>query len=85
MAPTEYSQQFSAGFFARPCQHEYVRTVELSNLCSRDEATANWEGKKKKETNQNLFRIISKIHQYCLLLEGWLLNCTVTFSNVIWA
>lgn len=48
MAPTEYSQQFSAGFFARPCQHEYVRTVELSNLCSRDEATANWEGKKKK-------------------------------------
>lgn len=47
MALTEYSQQFSAGFFARPCQHEYVRTVELSNLCSRDEATANWEGGKK--------------------------------------
>lgn len=25
------------------CQHEYVRTVELSNLCSLDEATANGE------------------------------------------
>lgn len=55
MAPTEYSQQFSAGFFARPCQHEYVRTVELSNLCSRDEATANWEGKKeRKQTRTSL-------------------------------
>lgn len=59
MASYEYSQQFSAGFFARPCQHEYVRTVELSNLCSRDEATANC----KKETNQNLFRIMKKINQ----------------------
>lgn len=58
MAPFEYSQQFSAGVFARPCQHEYVRTVELSNLCSRDEATANC----KKKTNQNLFRIMSKIN-----------------------
>lgn len=63
MAPYEYSQQFSAGFFARPCQHEYVRTVELSNLCSRDEATANCKKKKKKETNQNLFRIMKKINQ----------------------
>lgn len=55
MALTEYSQQFSAGFFARPCQHEYVRTVELSNLCSRDEATANWEGgKKRKQTRTSL-------------------------------
>lgn len=55
VVPTEYSQQFSAGFFARPCQHEYVRTVELSNLCSRDEATANWEGKKKrKQTRTSL-------------------------------
>lgn len=25
------------------CQHEYVRTEELSNLCSLDEATANGE------------------------------------------
>lgn len=48
MAPFEYSQQFSAGVFARPCQHEYVRTVELSNLCSRDEATANCKEKKKR-------------------------------------
>lgn len=61
MAPFEYSQQFSAGFFARPCQHEYVRTVELSNLCSRDEATANCKNKTKKR-NQNLFRIIKKIN-----------------------
>lgn len=57
MAPYGYSQQFSAAFFSRPCQHEYVRTVELSNLCSRDEATANC----KEETNQNLFRNMNKI------------------------
>lgn len=70
MAPFEYSQQFSAGVFARPCQHEYVRTVELSNLCSRDEATANCKEKKKKEeTNQNLFRIMNKINNSVSHLE----------------
>lgn len=64
MAPTEYSQQFSAGFFARPCQHEYVRTVELSNLCSRDEATANREGKKRKQTRASLESSVKYINLF---------------------
>lgn len=38
-----YSQQVSAASFEWLGQHEYVRTVELSNLCNLDEATANGE------------------------------------------